>query len=129
MRDPERWRKPSPEAVDRFHQALAGVEDLEVRKMFGMPAAFLAGNMAACLMSDTLVIRLDRDEREARLAAGWSTFEPMPGRVMREYVALPEDVTADVDAAREWIARAADYVRTLPPKEPKPRASRSKRQG
>ena len=40
---------------------------------------------------------------------------------MREYVALPAAVFADVDAAREWIERAAEYARTLPPKAPKAR--------
>jgi TfoX/Sxy family transcriptional regulator of competence genes len=92
-----------------------------VRKMFGMPAGFIGGNMAAGLHQDTIMVRLAAEDRQARLDAGWSLFEPMPGRPMREYVALPPEVTADVEATRGWIERAAAYVRTLPPKAAKPR--------
>jgi hypothetical protein len=49
----------------------------------------------------------------------------MPGRPMREYVALPEQVAADPDQARAWVERAAAYVRTLPPKAPKPKKRKS----
>jgi hypothetical protein len=40
---------------------------------------------------------------------------------MREYLALPVEVATDPDAARAMVELAADYVRTLPPKVPKPR--------
>lgn len=116
-RDP--WRKAKPELVDRFHEAVAGIEGVEVRKMFGFPAAFIGGNMTAGLHQETVMVRLPDAEREERIADGWSLFEPMPGRPMREYVALPPEVFTDVDATRRWIGRAAEYVRTLPPKSPK----------
>lgn len=122
MADP--WRKPSPELVDTFHEAVAGIEGLEVRKMFGFPAAFAGGNMAAGLHQETMMVRLPDDERQARLSDGWALFEPMPGRPMREYVALPADVAADASAARAWIERAAAYARSLPPKEPKRKSNR-----
>lgn len=117
----EPWRKARPEGVERFQAAAAGVEGFEPRKMFGFPAVFLGGNMVAGLHQDTVMVRLPDAERQARLDDGWSLFEPMPGRPMREYVALPTEVFADADATRGWIERAADYVRTLPPKQPKPR--------
>ena len=113
------WRKPQDDQVERFHEAVAGIEGVEVRKMFGFPAAFIGGNMTAGLHQESVMVRLPDDEREARLADGWALFEPMPGRPMKEYVALPPDVAADVDATREWIERAAVYVRTMPPKAPK----------
>lgn len=113
------WRKAPPELIDRFHEAVAGIEGIEVRKMFGYPAAFVGGNMTAGLHQDTFLVRLAEADRAERLAEGWSTFEPMPGRPMREYVTLPADVTADLEATRQWVERAADYVRTLPPKVPK----------
>jgi TfoX/Sxy family transcriptional regulator of competence genes len=117
------WRKPDAELVERFGEVTAGIEGVEVRKMFGSPAAFVGGNMAAGLHQDTFMVRLPDDERAERLGAGWSLFEPMPGRPMREYVALPPEVAGDVDAARGWIERAAAYTRTLPPKAPKARTA------
>lgn len=121
------WRKPSTELVDRFHEAVAGIDGVEVRKMFGFPAAFIAGNLTAGLHQETVMMRLPDAEREERIAEGWSVFEPMPGRPMREYVAMPPEVAADVDAMRLWIERAAEHVRALPPKAP--RASKKSKAG
>lgn len=115
------WSKPKPELVDRFHEIVAGIEGVEVRKMFGFPAGFVGGNMAFGLHQDTFMVRLPDDERAERLAAGWSLFEPMPGRPMREYVALPEAVSADLDEARSWMRRAARYAQSLPPKAASPK--------
>ena len=121
---PEPWKKSSQELVDRFHEAVAGLDGVEVRKMFGYPAAFVGGNLAAGLHQETVMVRLPDDERAERLADGWSLFEPMPGRPMREYVSLPIEVAADPAVARRWIERAAAYVSTLPPKDAKPRRAK-----
>jgi TfoX/Sxy family transcriptional regulator of competence genes len=123
------WRKSPPDLVERFHAAVGGIEGVEVRKMFGYPAAFVGGNMAGGLHQDTLIVRLPDDERAERLEAGWSLFEPMPGRPMREYVALPADVAGDVEAARQWLERGAAYTRTLPPKVPKAKAPKAAKAG
>jgi TfoX/Sxy family transcriptional regulator of competence genes len=115
------WRKATPESIERFQEAAASIPDVELRRMFGYPAAFVDGNMAFGLHQETVMVRLPEQEREARLAAGWSAFEPMPGRPMREYVALPVEVASDLAQTRTWMERAAEYARTLPPKAPKPR--------
>jgi TfoX/Sxy family transcriptional regulator of competence genes len=118
------WRKPSAELVEQFHLLAAGIEGVELRKMFGYPAAFVNGNLAFGLYQETFMVRLPEDAREERLAAGWSRFEPMAGRPMREYVALPPEVAADDHAARTWFEQSARFVASLPPKEPKPRKRR-----
>jgi TfoX/Sxy family transcriptional regulator of competence genes len=123
--DKNPWRKSAPALVDRFHETVAGIEGVEVRQMFGFPAGFIGGNMAFGLHQDSFIVRLPDDERRDRLDAGWAQFEPMPGRPMREYLALPPEVVEDPDAARAWAERAAAYVRTLPAKVPKPRKARA----
>lgn len=115
------WPKSSPEVVERFHEAVTGFDGVELRKMFGFLAAFVGGNLTASLFGDTMAVRLPDDERQARLDAGWPPFEPMAGRPMRGYVALPNEVVGDAAAARHWVAQAIAYARTLPPKEPKRR--------
>jgi len=122
--DKNPWRKAPPELIERFHETVAGIEGVEVRKMFGYPAGFVGGNMAFGLHQESFIVRLPEDARQDRLGAGWTQFEPMPGRPMREYVALPPEVIEDPDEARAWAERAAAYVRTLPPKVPKPRKGR-----
>ena len=113
------WRKSPEELVARFADAVAGIEGLEQRKMFGYPAAFVGGNMTTGLHQESWIVRLPEPIRRERLDAGWSIFEPMPGRPMREYVALPGEVIADPEQARAWVERAVEHVRGLPPKKPK----------
>lgn len=113
------WRKSPPDLVERFGAAVAGIEGLETRKMFGYPAGFIGGNMVTGLHQESWIVRLSEDVRAERLEAGWTTFEPMAGRPMREYLALPPEILDDPDVARAWVERAAAYVRTLPPKPPK----------
>jgi TfoX/Sxy family transcriptional regulator of competence genes len=118
------WRKAPEELVERFGAAVAGIDGLETRKMFGYPAGFVGGNMVTGQHQESWIVRLPDEERREQLNAGWSTFEPMPGRPMREYLAMPPEVIDDLDAARHWVERAAAYARTLPPKTPKPRKRR-----
>jgi TfoX/Sxy family transcriptional regulator of competence genes len=118
------WRKAPPELVEQFEAAVAGIEGLETRKMFGYPAGFIGGHMVTGLHQESWIVRLPEGARRERLDDGWSIFEPMPGRPMREYVALPADVIAEPDAARDWVERAAAHGRSLPPKQPKARKRR-----
>jgi TfoX/Sxy family transcriptional regulator of competence genes len=120
------WRKAPPDLVERFEAAVAGIEGLETRKMFGFPAGFIGGHMVTGLHQESWIVRLPEEVHEERLAGGWSVFEPMPGRPMRGYVGLPAGVIADPDAARTWVERAADHVRGMPPKPP--RAAKKRRQ-
>jgi TfoX/Sxy family transcriptional regulator of competence genes len=113
---PGAWSKAPAALVDRFAAAVAGIEGLEQRKMFGYPAAFVGGNMVTGLHQASWIVRLGDDERSALAGQGWQTFAPMPGRPMREYLTLPDDVASDPQTARSWVERAAAYGRTLPPK-------------
>lgn len=115
------WPKTPPEVAERFQASVAGLHGIQVRPMFGFPAAFINGNMVAGTFRDRMLVRLPPAELQAQLDAGWTTFEPMPGRPMTGYLEVPPDVAADPDALRGWVERAADHVRQLPPKEPKSR--------
>lgn len=112
----ETWKKSSPELQERFAEVIARVADLEPRQMFGYRAAFIGGNLTTSLHRESWIVRLPPDVIEERLADGWATFEPMSGRPMRGYVAMPADIAADPELARPWVERAVEFVRTLPPK-------------
>jgi TfoX/Sxy family transcriptional regulator of competence genes len=119
------WRKAPEDLQQRFADAAAGIDGMEQRQMFGYPAGFIGGNLTTSLHQESWIVRLPDAERQECLDAGWSVFEPMPGRPMRGYVALPDEVAADPDQARAWVERAAAFVRTLPPKVPKPKKSKA----
>ena len=92
--------------------------------MFGYPALFVGGYHVTGLHQATWVVRLaDADRTELLSIPGARPFEPMPGRAMGGYAVLPPQITADDDAVRRWVDRAAEYGRSLPPKAPKKRKS------
>ena len=80
--------------------------------MFGSVAAFAGGQMFMCLFADELYFRLGEADRTELAAAGGEPLEPMPGRAMREYVALPE-WQSRTQPAREWSERALAYAMSL----------------
>jgi hypothetical protein len=109
-----------PELIARFGMILERFPDLEQRKMFGYPAAFMAaGHMLTGLHGSDWIVRLgEKDQAELRHAGG-SDFEPMPGRRMGGFLSLPTEIVADDEALIGWIGRALANAATLPPKKPK----------
>ena len=92
--------------------------------MFGMPAAFVNGNMCASLFGERLLVRLPDAPRAELLAMeGGGAFEPMPGRPMKEYALVPPSVIADDAAVRGWLEQAISYAESMPTKAKKPRAA------
>ena len=49
------WRKAPAENVARFHEAVAAIDGVEVRNMFGFPAAFIGGNLTAGLHQESVI--------------------------------------------------------------------------
>jgi hypothetical protein len=112
--------KSPPALVERFG-ALAGLApEASQRPMFGYPSLVVGGNMFMSLFGDSLIVRLGDADRTTLLALkGAKTFEPMPGRPMREYVVAPPTMVAG-DAIESWVARSYAYAKGLPPKAAKP---------
>ncbi len=108
---------PAPEALKAtFADAIAGLPGIEPRKMFGYPCAFVNGQMFVGVFADRLMLRLsDGDRAKFLKLPGAKPFEPMPGRVMKEYVEVPQAVTGSAEL-RKWLKRSLAYAQSLPPK-------------
>jgi TfoX/Sxy family transcriptional regulator of competence genes len=115
-----KW-SPAPDAlVHWFNALLKGVAGVQVRKMFGFPAAFINGNLFAGLFQDQVFLRLGDAERASLLKEPETrVFEPMPGRPMREYVVVPPTLVNSDQAARQWLEKSRAFVAALPPKKSK----------
>jgi len=111
----KKWQPASKDWVDVFSAISTGLG--EQRRMFGYPCAFVNGNMFSGLFQTGLFVRLPEPEREEFLRLkGATRFEPLPGRVMREYVTAPPDMVHQPKVAAEWVRKAYDYASSLPPK-------------
>jgi TfoX/Sxy family transcriptional regulator of competence genes len=128
---PMQWRKSPQELMDLFANVMPGPPAVQ-RKMFGYPAGFVNGNMFMGLFQNDIILRLPESHRQEFLNVdGAKIFEPMPGRPMREYVAVPQRVMADKKKLASWVSRALEYGASLKPKsgtsKPKKAAAKAKR--
>lgn len=114
------WKKPSAELGRILAEALTGLE-AKSKPMFGCPAYFIKDNWFAGVHEDRLLVRLNEQDR----AELWThhpdaqLFEPMPGRVMKEFVVLPPAVVGDAKELLKWLKRGHAYSAGLPPKKKK----------
>jgi TfoX/Sxy family transcriptional regulator of competence genes len=116
-----KWKPASEAWIDAFDASLPS--NVERRKMFGYPAAFVNGNMAAGLHQDGLVLRLDEKERAALLQIGGRPFVVM-GRTMAGFVLAPSEFTENRAELKKWLGRSAAYAASLPPKAKKKAGAR-----
>jgi hypothetical protein len=127
-RQAAKFPKASAVAVARFDEVLPGDTGVTRRKMFGYPCGFVGGYMFCGLFGDDLLLRLGPRERASFLHAGRAQpFEPLPGRVMRDYIVIPGWMERDLVEVGEWVRLALGYARLLPPKEPKKKPAAAKK--
>ena len=113
----KRWKPAPREAIAAFEAATSGLSGVEPRKMFGYSCVFAKGNMFAGLHEVGIVLRLPEEQRTEFLRLkGAKQFEPMPGRVMREYVVVPNILLNAPEKLRAWVEKSLDYVLSLPAK-------------
>jgi TfoX/Sxy family transcriptional regulator of competence genes len=119
MPDRPTFAKSPPELVARFGAVLdrVGTPAVTRRPMFGYPCAWVNGNMASGLYADQWWVRLPPHRLEAALASGEGRpFEVMPGRGMKGYVSMSDDILADDATLDAWVGEAIEHTATLPPK-------------
>ena len=77
--------------------------------------------MYAGVQADSLFIRLSAaDQKEiTRISDEITLFEPVAGRIMKEYVVLPDSLLSDKEFTKEWLTRSFEFVSSLPEKKPK----------
>jgi TfoX/Sxy family transcriptional regulator of competence genes len=117
---PRRWNKPSPELQDIIEQAV-GKYTCTMKKMFGSNMFFVNNNMWTGVHQNRLILRMGEEDRGAilRSHSEVAMFEPMPGRIMTEYIDLPEQLVRDETFLSEWLERSHTFVASLPLKPPR----------
>ncbi len=115
-----KWQPAPAEHIRLFGEMLQAFPLIQMRRMFGYPCAFLQSQMFTGLFQDSFILRLSPEDRAQFLQLdGARPFEPMPGRLMKEYVVLPERLLAQKEVLHRWLEKAFAYAGSLPAKEPK----------
>jgi TfoX/Sxy family transcriptional regulator of competence genes len=106
----------SEQLLHRFDELADLVPEANRRQMFGYPSCVIDGHMFLGIYRDNLVLRLSAEDMHEMIDRfGAQPFEPMPGRPMTGFVAVPRDMwsTDDLDP---WIVRSFAHARSMPPK-------------
>jgi hypothetical protein len=102
------------------YEALVATQPDVERKGATMPYTSLNGHMFSLLTKEgQLALRLPREERERFLVEFQTHLVEQYGRVMREYVAVPEALLRDTGRLAPYFAMSYAYVASLKPKPTK----------
>jgi TfoX/Sxy family transcriptional regulator of competence genes len=109
--------------ADRVRALLPHGAEVTERQMFGGLTFMLDGHMACGVFKDTLMVRLGPEG--AGRALDQPHVRPMDftSRHMKGMVFV-EPSGLHADALRHWVAAAASYARSLPPKHSAPARKR-----
>jgi TfoX/Sxy family transcriptional regulator of competence genes len=114
------FTKTPPELFAFIDNAIKGFK-CDGRKMFGGIAYFVNSNMFTGAHQNDLFLRLPENDQKLIMKDydEVSYFEPMPGKRMSEYVAIPESVFSQPDMLHKWLDKSHRYASSLPPKAKK----------
>jgi TfoX/Sxy family transcriptional regulator of competence genes len=115
-----KFKKTSQPVLDLFAEATKGL-DCEPRKMFGYPCLFKNGNMFAGTFGDKVFFRVPQEDQASvrKKTPVVSGFEPLKGRVMKDYLSVDVKKTNKVFLKR-IISFSWNVATRLPPKIKKP---------
>jgi TfoX/Sxy family transcriptional regulator of competence genes len=123
-----KWKKAPPELTALITEKMKYFE-CEKRSMFGYPCFFVNRNMFCGLFADRVFLRIPEADRMMLLKAeGIKPFEPLKGRVMKEYIELPFELFEKEGWFKKWVVKSFEYTRTLPVKAKKKKAAAIKPQ-
>lgn len=119
------WEKTDIELEKALEKHLVGLS-CQKKQMFGCPVYFIGDNMFTGVKGSMVFLRLSPPDKLdiAGDCDEIAPFEPRPGFIMREYIALPESVLSDAVFMSKWLKRSYDFSAALPPKAKKPKKTR-----
>lgn len=117
-----KWKKSPEWLIELFNELIPNDPIIERRKMFGYPCCFVKGNLFTGLHEENWIVRLSEEDRTTFLAIpGAGQFEPMQGRIMREYVTIPHSEIHNRDFLKKWLSQSFGFAISLPEKVKKQR--------
>jgi len=102
----------------RYDKLIATIPEIE-RKGDANPYTSLNGNMFTLLHQSRLAIRLPEDEREKFVKKYKTSLFEAYGTVMKEYVAVPDDLLPKTKELKKYLELSYSYAKTLRPKPTK----------
>ena len=102
--------------AERIRGVLDARADVDERKMFGGIAFLVSGNMACGVMSEDLMVRMERAAADALETEPGARRFDMGGRPMKGWLLVAPEATADDGDLERWVRRGEEFAASLPPK-------------
>ena len=104
--------------ADRAREVMPTDAEVTERKMFGGLAFLLRGHMFAGIVGSELMVRIGSEAAQQALELDHVREMDFTGRPMKNMIFV-QPAGLHGPALERWITAAADYARTLAPKQPK----------
>ncbi len=116
---------PGSGKVKKYEELVGSLPGVD-RKGADNPYTSLNGNMFTLLhQSKSLAIRLPEDAREEFLKKHKTTLFTAYGAVMKEYVAVPDELISNTREMKKYLQISYEYAKTLKSKPTNPKAAKS----
>lgn len=102
--------------ADRLRKRLGRRKGATEKQMFGGIAFLLGGNMCCGVHGNELIVRLDPADTERALSQPHTRPFDLTGRPMKGWILVGPKGLATETALGKWVATAAEYAGSLPPK-------------
>ena len=88
---------------------------MDCKRFFSGAAAYANGRIFMSLTSVGLAVKLAEPDKEALMRKGGTALRYFPkAPVKKAYVVVPENLAANTDLLKPWLARLVAYVLSLP---------------
>jgi TfoX/Sxy family transcriptional regulator of competence genes len=104
--------------ADRAREVMPADAEVTERKMFGGLAFLLRGHMFAGIVGSELMVWVGYDAAQRALELDHVREMDFTGRPMKNMIFI-QSAGLRGPALERWITAAADYARTLAPRQPK----------
>jgi hypothetical protein len=87
-----------------LNKIMGNMPDAEAGKMFGYPGYKVNGKLAAGLHKEGIIVKIGRDRAAEVISKGTGAkFEPLPGRVWKDWVLLTSDFDKNAALFKEAV--------------------------
>jgi TfoX/Sxy family transcriptional regulator of competence genes len=112
---PAKKKSATNDRTALYEALIASIPAIE-RKGDANPYTSLNGNMFTLLHQQKLAIRLPETEREKFLKKYQTKLFEAYGTVMKEYVAVPDELLENTKELKKYLVSSYEYAKTLKPK-------------
>ena len=103
--------------LEAYNQLIASNSNIE-RKGKTTPYTSLNGHMFSFLSKNgTMGLRLSKEDRTNFMEKFKSELMEQHGRVMKEYVVIPNELLLNTTALSEYLNQSLTYIQSLKPKK------------